>query len=164
MKAFLPLLVVAAAPSSAGQPVTAHGLSWMHGEWQGAGQLFGRPSRVTLSIAPALEGRATILTYRAQVAAADSQPSIRFEARATYRLDGRNRIIGRWNDSAGNDHPVGGQVTGAAMTTLWGETRTEIGRSSYGLAPDGSLTVTDSVLQPDGSWRVFATASYRRVS
>lgn len=162
MKAIFALLIAVATPSAAADVPAASGLAWMHGEWQGTGRMFDRPSEVTLSIGPALEGRETAMAYRARVAAADLQPQIRFEAHATFRLEGRNRLIGRWNDSAGNDHPIRGQVSGTEMTTIWGETRTEIGRSSYRLAPDGSMTVIDSVLQPDGSWRMFATASYRK--
>lgn len=161
MKAWAAAIVLGSPAAMLAQD-SAPSLGWMHGAWIGKGTLFGRPSSVTLSVEPALEASATTLVHTARVEPEGGRPANRFEGRAIYRLDPKGRVAGRWTDSAGNAHPVGGQVAASAMTTVWGEPATEIGRSTYRLEPDGSLAVTDAVLRPDGSWSVFARATYRR--
>ncbi len=45
---------------------------------------------------------------------------------------------------------------------IWGSADVEIGRSTYVLDESGRLLVSDSVLQEDGGWRVFAVLRYTR--
>jgi hypothetical protein len=153
--AALALPLTAATP----EPVS---LAWLHGEWAGNGQMFGRKSEVTIVAAPALGGSATELRYVAQVAASGEAPAFRFEGQGIYRVNAKGKVEGRWSDSNGSFHPVGGRVNGRRMETLWGQTTTEIGRSSYTLDDAGQFAVSDAVLTPDGTWRIFATATYRR--
>lgn len=136
-------------------------LAWMTGEWRGTGTMFGKPSRVAMTIKPALGGEATALTHSAETAGPDAKP-VRFEATATYRINAKGRVEGQWSDSAGSFHRIGGRINASTMTTIWGDPTTELGRSTYARDSSGALIVTDAVLAPDGSWRVFATATYKQ--
>ena len=69
---------------------------------------------------------------------------------------------GKWTDSSGRTRAVAGGANAAKWWTHWGSADVEIGRSTYSLQADGTLVVNDSVLQDDGSWRVFAMLHYRR--
>lgn len=60
-------------------------------------------------------------------------------------------------------HPLKGRLGDRIWSVVWGTPLTEIGRSTYRLDPDDSLTVRDSALQDDGSWRLFAELHYTRV-
>lgn len=141
---------------------TAPSLDWFHGSWRGEGVLLGRPAQVSLAVGPVLLGRATALSYSADIAAAGDQPGFRFEGRGTYRLTPDGKVVGNWSDSMGNFHPLAGRVEGQSMSVTWGEPRTEVGHSRYALEADGTLRVTDSE-ESRGEMRVFATATYRRV-
>lgn len=154
---FAALALALAAPVAAQAPVAAPDLTWLHGEWKGSGQLQGRPTEVNLSIRPVFDGSATALDYRASFTGGS------FEGRATYRIGAQGKVTGQWSDSAGSLHLVSGRITGSSLTTVWGSPITELGRSTYMRSGD-TLTVTDTVLTPEGGWRTFATASYRRVS
>jgi hypothetical protein len=156
------LAALFAIPLLAAAPETASPLAWMHGEWSGSGEMFGRPSSVILSVKPTLNGSATELRYTAQLPATDAVPTFRFEGQGIYRAADKGKVEGRWSDSNGSFHPVGGNVSAGRMVTVWGQPSTEIGRSVYELDDKGGLTVSDSVLAADGNWRVFAKASYRR--
>ena len=160
------LLMLAAMPLAAQAPLAAQGsrgdLDWMTGQWSGSGRMFGRPSVTRLTVAPAIGKSWVQLDYSAEVAAAGNAPPIRFDGRGHYRATADSKWTGRWLDSAGSSHPVAGRVSGRTFVTLWGSVDSELGRSRYALGPDGQLTVTDSVLQADGTWRDFATATYRR--
>jgi hypothetical protein len=153
--------VLLAFPAVAQTPAEAPTLAWLQGEWVGEGKIFGRPARVTLSVTPALLDSATTLVYRVEADATDNQPAFRFEGRSTYRIGTDSKVSGQWADSHGNFHPLAGRIRRNSLTVTWGEARTEIGQSSYALASDGTLTVTDTALNADGL-RVFATGSYRR--
>lgn len=161
MKRLAPILLCLGSPLQADSPPPIV-LGWLHGEWQGTGMLFGQPTQVMLNIGPSMDGRGATLHHRADGSAAPGKTLIRYEAQAVYALDGKGRVRGRWMDSAGNDHPVLARTEGARLTTLWGEVGTEVGRSTYTLDANGTLSVSDTVLQPDGEWRTFATGIYRR--
>ncbi len=163
-RALLPLLLISTAAIAAPEAASpdAAKLDWFMGEWVGTGTFFGQPSIVKLSVTPALGGTATALAYRAQTAASPPRPALSFEGRATYRITAKGRVEGQWSDSNGSQHSVGGRIAGTMMTTIWGSPTTEIGRSTYVRDASGALTVTDSVLTPEGGWRVFAAATYRK--
>lgn len=152
------LAAILAIPLAAAAPQGEPSLDWLHGEWAGSGTLQGQPTIVTLSVSPVFGAKAAALSYRAQM------PAASFEGRATYHIKAKGRVEGQWSDSMGSLHPIGGRIEGTAMTTVWGSPMTELGRSTYTLDTGGALTVTDSVLTEDGSWRLFAKAVYRRKS
>lgn len=158
-----PLWWAAAALVAPAAPVApavteAPSLAAWHGSWIGEGQAFGKPATATLDIAPGAGGGAT-LVYRLTIA---GEPPVTYAAEATYGFDARGRLRGTWADSYGRKRPVAGGAEGATWWTHWGSADVEIGRSIYRLGEGGSLSVSDSVLQADGSWRVFATLQYRR--
>lgn len=155
------LLLALAAPVAAQAPAEKPSLGWFQGEWKGTATIFGRSATVSMSVAPALLGRATALTYRAEIPASGAQPEFRFEGRGTYIVAADGKVSGQWNDSQGNFHPLAGRVTGRSLAVTWGEPRTEVGHSSYVLGDDGKLTVTDAEMGR-GALRVFATGTYTR--
>jgi len=154
--------LLALSASHAAEPAAAaESLAWMNGNWNGEATLFGRPAKVTLSVGPVLRGTATALTYTAEIPAAQNQPAFNFEGRGTYRVKPEGKVVGQWNDSQGNFHPLAGRVKGTALTVTWGEPRTEVGHSSYVLDGEGTLTVTDSEFG-SGQLRTFGQGKYRK--
>jgi len=148
-------VAVLAAPAT---PAETPSLAAWHGHWTGEGQAFGKPATATLDIAPG-EAGATRLAYRLRVA---GSPPMTYSAEARYAFDAKRRLRGQWTDSSGRTRAVAGGVNAAKWWTHWGSADVEIGRSTYGLEGDETLVVSDSVLQEDGSWRVFAMLRYRR--
>jgi len=155
-----PLWSAAAMLAAPAAPAEAPSLTAWHGSWAGEGQAFGKPATATLDIGPGADG-ATRLAYRLTIA---GEPPVTYSADAAYAFDTKGRLGGTWADSYGRKRPVAGGVEGATWWTHWGSADVEIGRSTYVLDAGGTLAVSDSVLQADGSWRVFATLHYRRKS
>lgn len=83
-------------------------------------------------------------------------------AETLYTLDAEGRVRGKWTDITGCVRPVAGGVAGPQWWTNWGSADVEIGRSSYAPENDGGLIASDSILQPDESWRRFAMLRYTR--
>jgi hypothetical protein len=156
------LALLLAFPLVAASPDAATPLAWMHGDWTGSGEMFGRVSSVTLSVKPSLKDSATELRYTAELPASEAMPAFNFEGQAVYRVSEKGKVAGQWSDSQGSFHDIGGNANTGKMVTVWGQPSTEIGRSVYALDDKGQLTVSDSVLTADGSWRTFAQARYRR--
>lgn len=146
-------LVVPAAPTES-PPLAA----W-HGNWIGEGEAFGEPATATLDIGEAPDAGATQLVYRLSIAGA---PVAAYAAEGICRVDGKSRVCGNWTDSHGRTRPVSGRIGPREWTANWGSADVEIGRSTYRLETPDRLIVSDSVLQDDGSWRVFAVLHYRR--
>lgn len=142
---------VAAAPTPS--------LAAWHGRWAGEGTAFGKPATATMTIEPAPGGDATMLAYRLSIG---GSPPIRYSAEAIYRVDAKARVSGTWTDGSGRKRPVGGRLSGLEWVSNWGSADVEIGRSTYRLIEADLLVVSDSVLQDDGSWRVFSMLRYRR--
>lgn len=134
-------------------------VAW-HGRWVGEGEAFGKPATATLDIAPGEDG-ATALIYRLRVA---GTPPVAYSAKASYAFDAKGRVRGKWTDSYGSTRALVGGVNAAKWWTHWGSADVEIGRSTYVLEEGGRLVVSDSILQEDGRWRVFAMLHYVRTS
>lgn len=156
-----PLCWAAAALAAPAAPAAeAPSLAVWHGRWAGEGEAFGTPSTATLDIAPG-EGGVTRLAYRLSIA---GTPPVAYSAEATYAFDAKGRLRGKWTDSTGRTRAVVGGLNAAKWWTHWGSADVEIGRSTYVLEADGRLVVSDSILQDDGSWRVFAMLRYSRTN
>jgi hypothetical protein len=147
------------APAAALAAPSVLSFAGWHGEWTGEGTAFGKPATATLVIGPAPEGGATTLAYRLSI---EGTPPVVYSAEAIYRVDARGRVRGSWTDSSARTRPVGGRLTASSWTNVWGSADVEIGRSTYRLEGMEMLAVDDSVLQDDGSWRIFSTLRYRR--
>lgn len=147
-------LLVSAAPAA-----EAPSLAAWHGSWIGEGEAFGKPATATLDIGPAADAHTVLPSYRLSI---DGATRATYSAKAHYRIDGSGRVGGNWTDSHGRTRAVSGRIADAEWTANWGSADIEIGRSTYRLENADSLVVSDSVLQDDGSWRVFAVLHYRR--
>ncbi len=150
----------AAALIAPAVPAEAPSLAAWHGHWTGEGQAFGKPATATLDIAPD-GGGATRLAYNLRIA---GTPAVQYSADANYAVDAKGRVRGKWADSYGRTRPVAGGISGATWWAQWGSADVEIGRSTYILEEGGILTVSDSILEEDGSWRLFAMLRYRRTN
>ena len=151
---------VAALVAPAPPATQAPSLAGWHGRWSGEGEAFGKPATATLDIA-AGEGGTTTLAYRLIIAGA---PPVAYSAEAGYALDAKGRVRGKWTDSYGRTRALVGGVNATKWWTHWGSADVEIGRSTYVLEEGGRLVVSDSILQDDGSWRVFAMLRYTRTN
>ena len=100
-----------------------------------------------------------MLAYRLSIA---GTPSVIYAANATYAFDAEGRLYGKWTDDTGRTRAIAGGVNAAKWWTHWGSADVEIGRSTYALEEGGRLVVSDSILQDDGNWRVFAMLRYTR--
>lgn len=146
---------------SAGISAPAPSLAAWHGSWAGEGTAFGRAATATLVLGPGPQDGATALAYKLTV---PGTPPIAYSAEAIYRVDGKARVRGSWTDSYGRTRPIGGRLAASEWVNFWGSADVEIGRSTYALEAPDRLIVSDSVLQDDGSWRVFATLRFHRTS
>ena len=161
----LAVLLTIAAPAAAGEPASpiaaapAPSLAAWHGTWVGEGTAFGKAASATLAIGPATEGDATALSYQLAI---PGTPAVGYGAEAIYRVDGKGRVRGSWTDNMGRTRPVGGRLAVSEWVNVWGSADVEIGRSTYVLEAPDRLLVSDSVLQDNGSWRVFATLRFQR--
>ncbi|AJA10645.1 Putative secreted protein [Sphingopyxis fribergensis] len=149
------VMVAPAVPAAEAPSLTA----W-HGSWSGEGKAFGKPATATIDIAPGEDG-STRLAYRLRIAGTSQ---VAYSATASYVFDAKGRVRGKWTDSTGRTRVVLGGVDAAAWWTHWGSADVEIGRSTYVLEEGGRLVVSDSILQDDGSWRVFAMLRYTRTN
>ena len=150
----------AAALIAPAVPAEAPSLAAWNGHWTGEGQASGKPATATLDIAPD-GGGATRLAYNLRIA---GTPAVQYSADANYAVDAKGRVRGKWADSYGRTRPVAGGISGATWWAQWGSADVEIGRSTYILEEGGILTVSDSILEEDGSWRLFAMLRYRRTN
>ncbi|MGQ3101473.1 MAG: hypothetical protein ACT6Q5_09120 [Sphingopyxis solisilvae] len=150
-------LLAIAAPAATEDPVPS--LAAWHGTWTGEGTAFGKVSIATLVIKPAPDSDATALAYRLAV---PGTTPIDYAAEAICRVDAKGRVRGNWTDNMGRTRPIGGRIAASEWRNHWGSADVEIGRSTYVLETPDRMIVTDSVLQDDGSWRVFATLRFHR--
>lgn len=151
---------VAALVAQPAPAAEAPSLAAWHGSWTGEGEAFGKPATATLDIAPGAGG-ATTLVYRLRIG---GTPSVAYSAEASYAFDAKGRVRGKWTDSYGRTRAVLGGIDATKWWTHWGSADVEIGRSTYVLEEGGRLVVSDSILQDDGRWRVFAMLHYTRTN
>jgi len=157
------VLWIAVLPAAlAGETPATQLFAALAGQWQGAGEVRGMPSKQEMHWEPVLDGRFLRLSFDNRMTAADGK-EWRFQAEAYYRVQADGTIAGTWFDSRGASFPLEGTVEpGGAMTILWGRAETERGRSKYRIS-DASLEVTDEVMAPDGAWRMFGRTTLTRL-
>lgn len=158
------VLLLFATPVAAQTAMKPAELDWLFGDWTGEGQMFGQPSAATLTVGPATVRGWVKIDYSVRVTNVAATTAAAFMGQGLYRAIGTGKWAGRWTDSNGSSHPLEGRVSGQKLVSTWGSVDTEIGRTSYQQSADGSLEVTDQVLQADGTWRLFARAVYRRAT
>ncbi|WP_088307131.1 hypothetical protein [Novosphingobium sp. B 225] len=150
-------------PIHAQQAPVQASLGWFNGEWEGDIDFIGRPAKGKLVVRPGLVGSATVLTFTADVAPLGDRPAFRFEGQGTYRIKPDGSVVGLWADSYGNFHELKGRTKPGELRVTWGDALSEVGHSSYVLATDGVLTVTDSAFV-NGTVQIFGKAAYRKKS
>jgi hypothetical protein len=134
----------------------------LHGEWQGRGNVRGMDAEVSLVFRPALDGRAHHLAFRNAMRGEDDGEWV-FLAEAIYLCETAATCRGHWYDSRGETLPLRTSLQDAALVVDWGDARTERGRTTYALQPDGRLIIRDEVQGPEGTWKVFGETSAARV-
>ncbi len=121
------------------------------GTWHGAGTLFGKEAKFSMTWERSPYGQFVHLSFR--------NPAI--TAEAFYHLDNAQSYRGTWVDSRGVSLPLAAVVKDSVLETTWGSPETEQGRTSYHLRAADSIEVTDFVLK-DGKWTRFGRARYTR--
>jgi len=132
-------------------PSAVQGLRRWTGLWKGAGKFNGRDVDAELSVKSTLGGKFDELNINIKIA-----PGQSFQGRALYGANGN----ATWSDSYGNAYPVAGKWIDGKLIADWGDPVR--GRSTYGLAPDGDLTILDEVKRPDGEFAPFAKYKLRK--
>jgi hypothetical protein len=150
------LQVAVAEETAAAQLVAA-----LAGNWQGAGEVRGMPSKQEMRWESVLDGRFLRLSFDNRMTAPDGK-EWRFQADAYYRIQADGTIAGTWFDSRGFTFPLAGSADDAGVLTIdWGSDDTERGLSRYQIK-DGRLEVTDEVKDKDGTIRVFGRSTLER--
>ena len=132
-------------------------LSRLEGRWSGTGTVLSQPSQIEMAWEWTLDGQFLQLTFRNDMGRA---PKVRrFEGRAFYRAVSEGRYRGMWFDNSGVMRPVDAVREGDALVSKWGTPDTEEGETTYRIAAEGRLEVTDRVKSKDGTWRTFGQST-----
>ncbi|MGQ0430604.1 MAG: hypothetical protein ACT4UQ_11790 [Gammaproteobacteria bacterium] len=151
------------ALASADERQTRGFFAALAGEWQGEGEVLGMASIQQARWEPALDAAFFRFAFDNRMSAADGRQS-RFQAEAFYRVGKDGAVTGTWLDSRGITLPIAGGLDEAgALVMRWGTVETEQGRSSYKLEAD-ALDITDEVITPEGTWRVFGRTRLTRIA
>lgn len=155
-------ILLAASPVHASEQVKADTWQALVGEWRGEGEVRGMAAAVRLRFEATLDGRGRRLSFENAMTGKDGR-SWRFLAEALYLCDAAGACKGQWQDSRGMILPLSTQSQPDRVIVEWGEAATERGRTTYHLADDGSLHMTDEVLGKDGAWKTFGQTRATRV-
>lgn len=151
-----PVVLALAASPLAAQNTTAV-FERVHGDWQGAGTLMGRPARFTLRWDVA--GGFAVLTFSNAFADSSGRVTPVLQAAAAYRTSAA-RPEAVWLDSRGVRFDITWEASDSALVSSW-TGPSESGRTTYRVGSAGDLEVVDEVRTSSG-WRTFATARYQR--
>lgn len=142
-------------------PLAAAAPEWLAGRWSGEGVVMGKATQTRLEVTPALSG--AFVEFRYDFRTVETQPTS-FEGRAFYRTGDGGRWDGHWFDSRGTVFPLNATLSVDGLTTDWGSSGTERGRTIYRRLPTSRLEVTDMVMGSTGAWRVFARHTLSRAT
>ncbi|MEQ8526013.1 hypothetical protein [Gracilimonas sp.] len=161
MKEIIMPMIVLISSMYMSQDVTAQQNLEQHfiGSWQGTGHLMGSEATFDMRWQKKLGGQFLKLTFQNSRTPENSSPVI-FNAIAMYR-PGAKEWTGTWFDVRGISFPLKGHVEDKTLTVDWGSSDTEQGRTVYALQNDGSMIVTDFILQ-QGSYTEFGKATYSK--
>jgi len=133
-------------------------LSPFIGKWNGEGTLFNNPAKFELEFSLALNDKFLHIKFRNEYTIQEKKYSM--DARAYYAI-AKDSLSGQWFDSRGVQLPVTVIVEGASLTSLWGDSATEQGKTVYTLHANGELIVIDFVKRK-GVFTQFGQAAYKR--
>lgn len=155
------MLVAALAVGAA--PVQADVWDALDGRWAGSGEVRGMAADIALRFRPAFGGRGHHLDFSNRMRGADGK-AWHFQAEALYVCDAQGACRGHWYDSRGMVLPLAATATGDTLVVEWGDESSERGRTTYALQADGTLSITDEVLDRDGAWRRFGETTAARTT
>jgi hypothetical protein len=132
------------------------------GTWKGQGKMTGRASQVQMKWEPVIEGRFVRLQVRTEWQTPDGKAQA-FEGHAYYQKQKDGKYHATWFDAQGATLQVEGEFDGTALASLWGpQDKPKQGKSVYRLVNANEMEVIDSMQQPDGAWREFSRATFKR--
>ena len=131
------------------------------GSWEGQGELFGSKASFSMKWESVLGQQFVRLTFENGTKGPDGIDRT-LQAVAFYKPIGEGRLEGTWFDSRGKVLPLQVSTEPTTLTTLWGTSSTEQGRTTYRLVDKGTIEVEDFVLKDD-QWHQFGHATYQRV-
>ena len=127
------------------------------GIWVGQGTLFGQEAAFTMEWEHTLQTKFLRLAF---VNSFKDQSGIerRMNAEAFYNL---HENKGYWFDSRGTMLPLKLELTEQSMTVLWGDEKTEQGKTVYTTLDKDQVKVEDFVLK-EGAYVPFGKARYEK--
>lgn len=149
----LPLVILLSDYSFA-QITTNNILEKLNGNWIAKGSAFGMPAIIKMKWSPVLEEKFCELKYSMLMTGKDGNQMV-FEGVAYYKHLSETTYTATWFDSQGNMHPITGSSDATTLTSLWGTPETQQGKTTYRLAGNNEVEVTDYVLKKDGTWNKF---------
>ncbi len=155
-------LLLPVASASEAENIATNPWNVLAGEWRGEGEVSGMAANVRLRFEPTLDGRGRRLSFENSMTAKDGK-TWRFLAEAIYLCEADGRCRGQWQDSRGMLLPLATQSLPDRVIVDWGDATSERGRTTYRIADDGSLHMTDEVLGKDGAWKTFGQTKAWRV-
>lgn len=150
------------APGGGGESFLKSVFFRLPGTWEGEGNVGGYPSRITMTWAPAFDGRFIRVTWRNVMTTKDGR-ELHFEGEGTYAPvpDERGVHAGTWFDSQGKVRTLRARAAGDSLVTEWTAPDTAPGRTTYRLLPGGTMTVRDEIQGAD-SWATFGVSTFRK--
>jgi hypothetical protein len=134
------------------------GIQQLRGHWSAPCDAWGTPAQCDLIWGAGLHPNHLTVKY---TISSENDSSMIFSGQGVYRINELG-LDGYWSASNGAIHPLKASWKSEGLTTHWGQSSTEQGRSTYQLVGENELLVTDSVLTKDG-WREFMQVQYQRV-
>lgn len=133
----------------------------MYGTWSGRGTMSRMAADVELEFRRTLDGQGRHLRFENRMTAEDGKVWL-FSAEALYVCDDTGACRGHWYDSRGMVLPLTVVSHDDRVVVDWGDEATERGRTTYRLAGDGRLEITDEVVDKSGAWRQFGRIEAER--
>ncbi len=158
-------LALGSAPGAIAGPELPPVFDELIGHWRGEGTLMGRPAAFDMEWRSALNGRFVVLQFSNAFAADESAAAVPvLTATEYYRPSSTDpgTADGTWFDTRGVMFPLSVTVTSTALVTLWGDTSTERGRTTYRIVGPDRVDVVDEVVRGE-QYELFGQASYTRL-
>ena len=128
------------------------------GTWNGEGSLFGQEASFKMKWKKDLNEQFIKLTFQNSFKDQSGTQRV-LKATAYYNFEKR---IGQWFDTRGVILPLTFDLDQNVMTVMWGDEKTEQGKTIYSLMNKGEMRVQDFVLKDD-LYKAFGEANYERI-
>ena len=155
------LIVIFFASISALAIAQESSIKGFYGTWSGQGQLFENPAEFKMSWKSSLDGKFIELHFENGMVNEGRYQKI-LSAKAVYWFTDSKNLKGQWYDTRGYVLPLEASFENNTLTTLWGDDKTERGKTVYQFDPNSkTITVTDFVLSGT-DYRQFGEAKYSK--